>query len=235
MPKLSPDQLDPRNNLQYYTKAALQNADVWTPQLIRQEYSRLRSIAQKRLKNLAEQEPDSYAYRHNFDRYAPVKGQTIEELRETLPELARFIAAKTGTVRGIRKQRQLAVATLREHGYTGITTKNIKAFGRFMDEWRAQKLDKTVGSPTAAEAFEFYEEHGVRWEQIQDNFARWLANEKKLEAYVRKRSEKGKEVTSEDILKQFDKIETARKKKNAAAQRRRRAAHTINVESEELG
>ena len=111
MAKLNPDELDPRNNLEWYTADAITNADVWTPQMIRREYSRLRDIAQKRLKRLAEAEPESYAYRHNVGQYAPARGQTTKELAAKLPELARFIAAKTGTVRGIREQRIKAAAT----------------------------------------------------------------------------------------------------------------------------
>ena len=124
----SPDEIDPRNNLQWYTRQALKNADVWTDQAVRKEYRRLRDIAQKRLKTLAKYEPDSYAYARNVGRYPGAKGATTAELRALMPELAKFIAARTGSVMGIRAQRRKAVNTLREHGYTGVTMKNIKEF-----------------------------------------------------------------------------------------------------------
>ena len=44
---------DPRVNLEYYTREAIRNADVWTDSAVRAEYSRLRDIAQKRLKQIS--------------------------------------------------------------------------------------------------------------------------------------------------------------------------------------
>lgn len=217
MAKLSPDMLDPRNNLQYYTRSAIRNADVWTNAEVRKEYARLRDIAQKRLKRLAVDEPDSYAYKKNVGKYAPTRQLATEEVRDLLPELARFIAAKTGSVSGIRAQRAKAVAGLREAGYTGITKQNIKAFGQFMDDYRAQQLDRTYGSPEAVELFEFTEEHNIPWESIKDNFAQWLAQKKSLEKYVKKQNKAGYEVTSDMIIKEFDRVEEARRKRNERA------------------
>ena len=98
MAKLTRDQLDPRNNLQAYSPQAIRNADVWTPQMLRSEYSRLRSIARKRLERLERLEPESYAYRHNKDRYDPVRTLSVAQLKEKLPQLARFIAAKVAAL-----------------------------------------------------------------------------------------------------------------------------------------
>ena len=122
---------DPRVNLEYYTREAVRNADIWTDSAVRAEYSRLRDIAQKRLQRLAKSEPGSYAYRANVGQYAPARGQTTEEIRTQLPTLAKFIAAKTGSVSGIRAQRAKAVKTFREHGYNFITKENIGTFGDF--------------------------------------------------------------------------------------------------------
>ena len=221
MSKLSPDQLDPRNNLQWYTRTAIRNADVWTPQMIRSEYSRLRDIAQKRLKRLGEAEPESYAYTSNVGRYAPVRGLSTEEAEKLLPDLAKFIAAKTGTVRGIRQQRQAAVKTLQARGYTGITQSNIKLFGQFMEEWRQSKLVRSVGSPDTASAFEFMQKHDIPWEYVKANFAEWLREQKKLRDYVGKQNKKGRAVTSDEILQRFEELEAQRKAKNAKARERR--------------
>lgn len=212
MPK---KKLDPRTSLEYYTKEAIRSADYWTDSLIRTEYSRLRDIAEKRLKRLAEAEPESYAYRTNIGQYAPARGQSTEALREQLPALAKFIAAKTGTVRGIRMQRSRAVATLRGQGYDFINARNIRAFGEFMDEWRAQELDHSIGSPTAAESFEFMQEHDIQIEQVKDDFAQWIKHRKKLEKYVSREEKKtGKPVTADMILKEFSRQRAAEKKRN---------------------
>lgn len=217
---INPDQLDPRNNLQWYTKDAIKNADVWTPQQVRREYSRLRDIAEKRLKRLAISEPESYAYRHNVGKYAPARGQSTEALAEQMPELARFIAAKTGSVKGIRAQRNKAVATLQERGYDFVTPANIKEFGEFMEASRETKLGKAVYTEIIA-AYRFMQEQNIPWARVKEDFAQWVRARKNLDTYIAKQNAKGKEVTSDDILAEFDRMEAKRKKKNEANRRYR--------------
>lgn len=221
MAKIDPSQLDPRNNLQAYSRAVVRNADVWTDKLVREEYRRLRDIAQKRLARLKIAEPSSYAYTHNAGRFAPTKTQTTEQLRQQLPELAKFIAAKTGSVTGIRQQRATAIATLQEHGYTGINKYNLKAFGEFMEEFRASKESRSYGSPTAVETFEFTQQHEISWDVVKADFAAWLAERKKLETYVQKQHKRGKAVSSDDIIKEFERLEQQREKHNRQARERR--------------
>lgn len=202
--KLSPDQVDPRNSLQYYTRESVKNSDYWDDKSLRAEYSRLRDIAQKRLKRLAKSESDSYAYRHNVGKYKPARGQSTAELREKLPELAKFIAAKSGSVSGILAQRAAAVETMKEHGYEGITKGNYKLFAQFMREWRAQKLQKVWGSPEVYEMFIFTCENKIPWDKIKDSFESWLAHLEELESYVERQS--GEEVTAEMIVKELDRL-----------------------------
>lgn len=202
-------ELDPRQNLEYYTREALRDADIWTDRMIRQEYSRLRDIAEKRLKRLAAEEPGSYAYRKNVGEYLPARGQETAALRAKLPQLAKFIAAKTGTVRGIRSQRSRAITTLHEHGYTGINAGNIKAFGEFMDEWRARKLDRTIGSPPVYEFFMFTKQNSIPWEVIKEHFADWLAHREELYTFVAEHKKNGETITSDMILSEFDRIQKA--------------------------
>ena len=221
--RISPDQLDPRNNLQFYTAAALRNADVWTDRAIRQEYKRLRDIAQKRLKRLAIAEPESYAYKTNVGRFGTTRGQSTAELRAQLPDLAKFIAAKTGTISGIRQQRAKAVATLQKHGYTGVTKSNLKVFGEFMDLWRNSKMNRAYGSPTAVETFEFVQKHQIPWDRVKNDFATFLMDRAKLESYVRKQNKSGREVSSDDIIAEFDRLEQARESRNRKARERRTA------------
>ena len=166
-------ELDPRRDLEAYTGTALRNADIWTPEKIRSEYSRLRSIARKRLERLEVKEPESYAYRYNKDRYKPVAQMSVAQMRAELTNLAKFITAKTGTVRGIEEQRRKAIAKLTERGYTGVTAGNLRQFGKYMESWR--DLSKQVmrkGSPTAVELFEFIQEHDIPWEVVNENFER---------------------------------------------------------------
>ena len=173
--------LDPRENMEYYTKSALASGE-WTDAEIRREYSRLRDIAQKRLQRLGQSEPGSYAYRKNVGKYPVLKEAGTEGARELLPQLARFIGAKTGTVQGIREQRNKALETLQEHGYDFINKGNIKQFGEFMEAYRADKDLQVVGSPTAAELFGAAKERHMNIEEIKGQFAMWLEALPELQA-----------------------------------------------------
>lgn len=166
-------QLDPRENLEYYTKSAVASGE-WSDAEIRREYSRLRDIAQKRLQTLAKNEPNSYAYKKNVGQYPILAEAGTEGAKELLPQLARFIAAKTGTVTGIRAQRTAAIETLQEHGYDFINKSNIRQFGEFMEAYRADKALQVVGSPTVVELFEAAKERHMNMEEIKAQFAMWL-------------------------------------------------------------
>ena len=199
--KLSPDQLDPRNNLQLYSRDVIKNADIWTPKAIREEYSRLRSIARKRLERLARLEPDSYAYRHNVGVYKPLKELTQTEVTKLLPELAQFIAAKTGTVKGIREARLKAIEKLQEHGYEQINESNYKTFAAWMEKWRSEKLTHSIGSIEVVEAFEFTVLHDIRNDDIDKDFQAYLKDIMKAEKYAERKRKNI--VTSEKIRAKF--------------------------------
>lgn len=204
--------LDPRVNLEMYTREAIRNADVWTDAAVRREYSRLRDIAQKRLERLSRNEPLSYAYRANRGQYAPARGQSTEALRQQLPQLAKFIAARTGSVSGIRAQRKKAVESLQAKGYKFVTKGNLAAFGEFMEDFRAKRgAARSYGTFDALELWEFAQANDIDVENVKRNFANWLKERRELERYVRQRNKAGEETTADDILAEFNRLEKARK------------------------
>ena len=211
---------DPRISLEYYTREAIRNADIWTDSAVRAEYSRLRDIAQKRLQRLAKSEPGSYAYRANVGQYAPARGQTTEEIRTQLPTLAKFIAAKTGSVSGIRAQRAKAVRTFQEHGYKFITRENIGTFGEFMEAFKSKKgKTRAYGSYEAVELWEFTQEHDIDPDRVTKQFAQWLNQRGKLEGYVKRQHKAGAEVTADDVIKEFNRLERQRLAEQRAQKR----------------
>lgn len=202
---------DPRVNLEYYTREAVRNADVWTDSAVRAEYSRLRDIAQKRLKRLAKSEPSSYAYRANVGEYPAARGQSTEEIRMRLPQLAKFIAAKTGSVSGIRAQRAKAVKTFQEHGYDFITKENIGTFGEFMEAFKSKKgKTRAYGSYEAVELWEFTQEQNIDPERVKRKFAQWLQQRKELEEYVTRQHTAGEEVSADDVIREFNRLDKQR-------------------------
>lgn len=75
--------------------------DIATPEL-RKEYTRLRDIAQKRIKRLGQSYfKNSEAYKYNEDRFKLLKDiKTDHELRMLLSDLSKFVNSPSSTIRG---------------------------------------------------------------------------------------------------------------------------------------
>lgn len=147
--------LDPRTNPEYYTLDAIRHAEVWTPENIRSEYTRLRKIAEQRLRVIGADEigAQSYTYHRNKGRFKPVSQLTAGQTKIMLSEVARMISAKTGTLSGIKRQRLKAIKTLQQHGYDFINEHNYWEFGEFMREWKASQY-RGYGSLVAVDFWE---------------------------------------------------------------------------------
>lgn len=147
--------LDPKTSPEFYTLDAIRHADVWTEENIRSEYSRLRKIAEQRLREMAKSQigRQSMTYKRNKGRFKPVSELKPGEQKVLLAEVSRMITARTGTLAGIKRQRKLAIATFHEHGYTFITEENYFEFGEFMRIWKASRF-RGYGSQTAVDFFE---------------------------------------------------------------------------------
>lgn len=102
---------------------------------IRKEYTRLRDIAQKRIK------------RGGLDVRIPKLKELSNnsELAKNFAFLNRFIASETSTAEGRKRIRQREVETLERHQFSGINTKNVGDFNRFM-AWYREKY--TAELPT---------------------------------------------------------------------------------------
>lgn len=145
---------------------------------IRKEYTRLRDIAQKRLKRLkAAGYANTDVYKKNYKHYPLLKDVKSEnELAQRLSDLSRFIVAKRSTVSGFKSIKEKSLKTLHEHGYTFVTKENYEDFGQFMEEYRNQLLDMEYDSGEAADTFRVLQKHKIKVEMIRDNFEYWLKN-----------------------------------------------------------
>lgn len=102
---------------------------------LRKEYSRLRSIARKRLEVFSKSEfRDSAVYQYNKGRYVPLsKVQSSSELRLLLTDVTRFILAESGTVSGQRRIRKKAIQTFKDTWGIKITPEEYNDFLRFLE------------------------------------------------------------------------------------------------------
>ena len=109
---------------------------------IRKEYTRLRDIAQKRLKRLAGSEYKSSAvYVSNVGAFPTIKQMGGSVNKYNLIKLARFVANPMSTVKGQKAAVSRTVKSLRASGITSVTQENIADYGEMMDYIRAVGYD----------------------------------------------------------------------------------------------
>lgn len=210
--------LDPVTSPDFYTLDAIRHADVWTPETIKQEYTRLRNIAEQRLRTMAKSEigRDSRTYRTNKDRFKPVSEMTLGQTKIMLHEVSRMISAKTGTLSGIKAARAQSIRTFREHGYEFVSEENYNEFGEFMRAWKDSQY-RGYGSTTAVDFFESAAKarQNVSGEDfdrasissnksgsIAEQFAQWRKQRAQEQAAGRKTNKEG--VTAYDLLDSWE-------------------------------
>ena len=132
---------------------------------MRAEYTRMRDVAQKRIKRLQEKFPDSKAAQHYYDTgkkdkngnpiYAPgfqkLKNIDPRDLPKAFAELAKFVRAKGSTVTGQKSIREKTMQTWQDQGLD-LNPRNYDKTIRILEEMRRQKL--VYGSDKAVELAE---------------------------------------------------------------------------------
>lgn len=195
--------LDPRTKPQAYYMSELRKADVWTPENVRQEYERLRAIAEKRLETMSKERVgrESDVYKMNIGKYRPASELSPGEQKLALYDVARFVGAKRGSLTGIKRARRESVKTLQEHGYTFITARNLRSFGEFMENWRASE-NRSYGSVIAADAYEAAVNMGHRPEEVSRLFYDFQEEQRKAKRKS-KRRKKNIEYSGYELLSDF--------------------------------
>lgn len=152
-----------------------------TEKQLRKEYSRLRSIARKRLERFKGTEWEtSQIYKYNKEGFKPLKEiKSDRELRHLLSDVARFITAERGSVSGLERERRKAVKTLNERGYTFVTKENFRDFAEFMEYVRVSNLGRVFDSKRVADFYEATERKGYSNQEMRDAFKSWARKQRK--------------------------------------------------------
>lgn len=168
----------------------LYDEEIYTPEgaknltdkQLRKEYSRLRSIARKRLERFEGTEwTDTQVFKQNVGVYKPLKEiKNDRELRHLFSDIANFVTASTGSVSGLEKQRERAVSTLNERGYDFVNKQNFRKFAEFMEYARVSNLNRIYDSKRIADFYEATEKKDMSNEQLRGAFRSWTKKQKKL-------------------------------------------------------
>ena len=133
---------------------------------IRQEYSKLRSIANKRLQRL---QAAGVGARGDF-RFPVLKGRSNAQIEADLADVSRFLRDPRTTVKGERKFVDNELSMLHEKGYDFINRSNFYDFIDFMEEKRSEVGGKLFDSGDAADVFNEGQRLNIPPDVLKKNF-----------------------------------------------------------------
>lgn len=173
---------------------------------IREEYSRLRSIARKRLERIQGTEWEtSDIYRQNVGKFKPLSQIKPTELPGYLDAVSRFILSERSSIKGLERYRKASVENLQKQGFSFVNEKNYNEVVRFLEATRISNLNRLFDSYRQAEWFTDVKEKGLKMntEEFKAAYKKFIRNE------VRKQRKRGVSISSnvlKDALKNVDEL-----------------------------
>lgn len=198
---------------EYYYPEALKAGSL-TDQQMRQEYSRLRAIANKRLQRFeGTKYENSQTYLRNGGKYVPLSAiGSRRELLMKLAEVSRFVTAKEGSVSGINAANRKRVATFRERGLDFVNMENIQEFGEFMEWSRGAGYERIYGSEKTSSVYsQAVKRMGIDVEHVRKDFEYYMENLDTLRKVPRARNPEDR--TSEEYRSRIDRAAQRKTKK----------------------
>ena len=161
-----------------YTPEALQSGSL-SEKEIRDEYRRLRNIANKRIDRLEKAGyTGTQTYLRNAGAYKSPSSYTMAELRYKLYQISKFVSAKSSTVGGMRLIEKHTREKLREKDLGSIM--NLQEFGDFMDWARAKYKYSEFDSERAAEVYNESKRRKIDIEEIKKDYELYRDNYQKI-------------------------------------------------------
>lgn len=149
----------------------------FTEKELRQEYSRLRSIALKRFQRLESSEfanEGTVPYNYRPEQYPTLRNMEEGKLPTLLRDLAAVVSSRRSTIYGLQDIRSESVETIHEHGISWVTEANWKSFGEFMKQARAMTIGRMFDSDRAVDIFVESTYAGNTSESLYESFQSYL-------------------------------------------------------------
>ena len=115
---------------------------------MRSEYTRMRDVAQKRLKRLEKAFPETKAVQSHPQGFPKLKDLDPRDFPKAFSELAKFVKAKGSTVTGQKQIKEKTINTWQEQGLN-LNQKNYDKTIKILEEMRRRKI--VYGSDKAVE------------------------------------------------------------------------------------
>lgn len=115
---------------------------------MRSEYTRMRDVAQKRLKRLEKAFPESKAVQSHPQGFPKLKNLDPRDFPKAFAELAKFVKAKGSTVTGQKQIKEKTIKTWQDQGLN-LNQNNYDKTIKILEEMRRRKI--VYGSDKAVE------------------------------------------------------------------------------------
>ena len=134
----------------WYTEQGAATMFHGTPddvKLMKTEYTRMRDTAQKRIKRLEKEMPESQAYKTHAEGFKKLREMDPRDLPKAFAELNKFLRAKGSTVSGQREIKARTIKAWKAQGLN-LNPQNYDRAIKILEEMRKRKLvygsDKVV-------------------------------------------------------------------------------------------
>ena len=183
---------------------------------IRSEYSRLRKIANQRLKALGNYYPESKIYQKYNGQFITLREMdSVNEIAYRLSDMIRYLHTEAGTVTGLKRIRNEILDKLHEQGYNFVTKSNFLEFTEFMDTLDTQARNMRYDSERLVDLFEIKYKKKIPTDVVKRDFEYFMDNKDKIS-----KIKKGDYDSVEEVRQAVKEYDSRRKRKNSRNNKR---------------
>ena len=160
----------------------LEILNTMTEKEMRKEYSRLRKVANRRLKTLSNSEIGmrSNTWKFYMNEFPSARGKGKAEIAHRLSSAYYFLSLKSSSVTGLREMRNDFIESMHDQGYTWINKENYFDFIDFMETVKSYYDVVTYDSDRAVDVFDVMTEAGFSTDDLKNDFDWWFENYRKI-------------------------------------------------------
>lgn len=148
---------------------------------VRQEYTRLRRIAIKRLRRIEAAGLSSPSLANYIDKtYKPVSQiKSDAGVRAALSAVYKWLQSESSNVKGQRQILKRALSNFNFYGIKWVTPSNIYIVRQFLDSAKAGAYGENIGSPEALDYLVTLKTEAETIDDLEKGYEKWLLRDTK--------------------------------------------------------
>jgi len=161
-----------------YTPYSLHSTTNLSEEVIRSEYSRLRTIANKRIARMSQHPGSQSAIYKEYSAGFPTIAEIPEsrDIKYYLASVARFVRDPMSSVSYVQGAAGREAKRLRNEGIKNATAKNVYVLGLLFEKLKELGLSRVYDSGQVEDLFDHYTRRHVSKEEAIENIVFWLDN-----------------------------------------------------------